>query len=66
MRPKAPQFLIDWQHYLEKKRGGPPKCCHSCDYYDENGKCEKFDAEPPVEFLGTENACDVWLEVIPF
>jgi hypothetical protein len=47
-------------------RGGPPKCCHSCDHYDENGKCEKFDAEPPVEFLGTENACDVWFEVIPF
>ena len=63
MKPKPPQFLVD---YLQNVRGGPPKCCASCDHYDENGKCEKFDAVPPSEFLGTEGACDVWIEAVPF
>lgn len=63
MKPKPPQFLVD---YLQNVRGGPPKCCASCDYYDENGKCEKFDAVPTDEFLVTEGRCVDWIEAVPF
>ncbi len=65
MKPKAPQFLIDY--YLKSLRGLPPKCCHSCDHYDNNGKCTEFDAVPTDEFLVTQGCCIDWVEVVvPF
>lgn len=61
-RQPEPQVLIDWR----KSNSEPPKVCYNCDHYDIDGKCEKFKAEPPLEFSQTPGACDQWFELIPF
>jgi len=44
MRPNEPSFVIAWREFDKK---GPPKCCHTCEWYSKNGKCEKHGMEPP-------------------
>ena len=62
-RPPEPQFLIDYREWV---KAGPPKCCHTCDEYSPDGKCFKFDMRPPDEFAATPDACDQWIDEIPF
>ena len=62
-RPPEPQFLIDYREWL---KAGPPKCCFTCDEYDASGHCRKFEMRPPEEFASSVDACDQWVEVIPF
>lgn len=47
-------------------RQGPPKCCHTCDSYTQDGECERFGTEPPADFAATPGACPNWLMEIPF
>jgi hypothetical protein len=63
MRPQEPEFLIQWREWVQ---AGPPKCCHTCDYYDHHGKCFEFDMMPPEDFASTVDACDKWIQEIPF
>lgn len=58
-RHKQPDILISW-------RDGPPKMCHTCEYYDEDGVCQEHQQEPPEEFAASPDACQDWLEAIPF
>ena len=62
-RPPEPEFLVQWREWM---RAGPPKCCFTCDEYDESGHCRKFEMRPPEEFASSVDACDQWVEVIPF
>ena len=62
-RPPEPQFLID---YRELVKAGPPKCCHTCDYFNKSGHCMEFDMTPPDDFASTVNSCDKWIEELPF
>jgi len=60
--PKPPHVIA----YEEQKKAGPPKCCHTCDWYDANGMCLTYWMEPPEDFAATEGACPEWLDNIPF
>ena len=62
-RPPEPEFLIQWREWM---RAGPPKCCFTCDAYDESGHCLAFDMTPPEDFASTVDACEQWVEMIPF
>lgn len=62
-RPTEPEFLIQWRVWYQ---AGPPKCCHSCEHYDEAGRCEEFDMEPPESFASARDVCAQWQRAIPF
>jgi hypothetical protein len=62
-RPPEPQFLVDYREWV---KAGPPKCCHTCDWYEDDGKCAKYEMEPPAEFAATEDECHDWIEECPF
>ena len=63
MIPEEPQFLKDW---WGKQREPIPRCCHTCDHYDQDGRCAAYDMEPPAEFTQQRDACPQWIEMIPF
>jgi hypothetical protein len=58
-RPPEPEFVKVW-------REGPPKCCHTCEYFNEEGHCTGFDLKPPDDFAATKDACEMWLYEVPF
>lgn len=62
-RPPEPEWLIQWREWI---RAWPPKCCHTCDHYDQFGHCLAFDMRPPEEFASTVDACDRWVMEVPF
>ncbi len=62
-RPPEPQFLIDYREWV---KAGPPKCCFTCDKYNESGHCRKFEMRPPEEFAATVDACENWEPECPF
>lgn len=63
MRPSEPEFLKQWREWQE---AGPPKCCHTCEFYTEAGECGKFGMQPPEDFAATTDACDSWIMAVPF
>ncbi len=63
MRPKEPDFLVQGREWL---KSWPPKCCHTCEYFDANGLCEVFNTNPPEEFAASVGECDKWEREIPF
>ena len=62
-RPPEPEFLIDYREWV---KAGPPKCCFTCDEYDESGHCRKFEMRPPDEFAASVDACESWEPECPF
>jgi hypothetical protein len=63
MRHKMPDVVRIYKQSMDL---GAPKCCHTCDFYQKDGVCEKHDAIPPEDFAAKLNACpDFWAE-IPF
>lgn len=58
-RHQEPEFVTVW-------RKGPPHCCHTCDFYGDDGVCLKFKSEPPEDFASTPDACASWLFAVPF
>lgn len=63
MRHPIPKIVADYDLLIEK---GPPKCCHTCDFYDVNGTCVAFFMEPPEDFASTVDACPEHILEIPF
>lgn len=63
MRPSEPEFLRQWREWDAM---GPPKCCHTCIAYAQDGRCDKFGMVPPEEFVGTPDACEQWELGVPF
>ena len=61
-RHEEPSWLIDYR----KSIINPPKCCHTCDGYNETGICIEFQMIPPADFAETTGACDKWILEIPF
>ena len=63
MRPPEPEFVRQyWQQAIQPI----PRCCHTCDHYDQDGRCDSYDTTPPAEFTQQRDACHRWLEMIPF
>lgn len=63
IRPPEPQNVQQWRVWYAK---GPPRCCHTCEYFQSDGSCERHNAQPPPEFTSQENACREWSQEIPF
>lgn len=62
-KPTPPESVTRWARDM---RGPAPRCCHTCNYYDPEGRCRFFDQRPPDDFVGTLGACDEWEDEIPF
>jgi hypothetical protein len=62
-RTSEPDFLIQYRELIKK---GEPRCCHTCEHYNDIGHCERYDMRPPDEFTQTQDACPAWLYDIPF
>lgn len=62
-RPPQPEIVTQWEEWL---RAGPPRCCHTCENYSKDGDCMKFDMRPPEQFAATADACDEYLQEVPF
>ena len=62
-KPTPPPAAAEWLRYMDLP---PPRCCHTCYKYQDDGTCEQFNMRPPDEFTQTLNACDQWEDIIPF
>jgi hypothetical protein len=60
-RYKEPPEVVAW-----RRRGEPPRCCHTCENYSEAGRCVKYDSTPPEDFAAQAGACPAWEHEIPF
>ena len=58
--PEMVKLYRDWIQY------GPPKCCHTCDKYDQNGKCTQYDRVPPEDVAAAISECDEYVMEPPF
>lgn len=47
-------------------KAGPPRCCHTCEHYGNDGLCVTFFMEPPEDFATTVDSCPEWEIEIPF
>ena len=61
MRHEKPSIVVAWERGVLA-----PKCCHTCENYDEQGVCQVYIEEPPAEFAATQDQCDQWKMMIPF
>lgn len=62
-RPPEPESVRLWREWTAN---GPPRCCHTCHHYDNEGFCERFEQRPPEGFAATHDACPSWVMEIPF
>jgi hypothetical protein len=62
-RPPEPEYVRLWREWLAK---GPPRCCYTCEHYDWDGRCAKFDMSPPKEFSESLDQCEAWSQEMPF
>lgn len=63
LRHQEPETV---RKYRKAVQTPPPRCCHTCDHYRDDGVCEKFDMEPPEDFAATEDACPEYEQEVPF
>lgn len=62
-RHAEPDFVTDFKRWLA---AGPPKCCHTCEHYGNDGQCVEFFMKPPAEFAAEVDACPKWEAECPF
>lgn len=62
-KPPEPDFVTAWREWIKK---GPPRCCHTCNFYGVNGECGVFHMQPPPEFAATTDQCEKWEQEVPF
>lgn len=62
-RPPEPEYLVQWREWAAM---GPPKCCHTCDYYTPAGECQEHNMHPPDEFAGQADQCAQWENALAF
>ena len=63
MRHAEPEMVKTYKQWLA---AGPPKCCHTCEHYGNDGQCVEFFMQPPVEFASELGACPKWEREVPF
>lgn len=64
--------LAEWRAVRDSLRAALSRveainpCCHSCTHFDL-GRCRKHDADIPIAFQRTPEACEHWThDAIPF
>ncbi len=63
MRHPEPEMVTTYKQWLAS---GPPKCCHTCEHYGNDGQCVEFFMKPPAEFASELGACPKWEVECPF
>lgn len=67
MQPKTkwpePQIVKDYRKAISTP---PPRCCHPCEEYKDNGICDLFSMEPPENFASEIGKCKDWIFGVPF
>ena len=63
MRHAEPDFVTDFKRWLA---AGPPRCCHTCEHYGNDGQCVEFFMKPPAKFAAEVDACPKWEAECPF
>lgn len=63
MRPTPPDAVLI---YREAKSMQPPRCCHTCWDFSDDGLCFKFKIAPPDEFTREIDVCEDWFPEVPF
>lgn len=63
MKPPEPDFVTAWREWVKQ---GPPRCCHTCQFYNNDGECDFYHMVPPPEFVSETSKCDKWIMEIPF
>jgi hypothetical protein len=62
-RPQEPKFLVEYREWV---KAGPPKCCHTCEHFGNDGLCVEFFMTPPAEFAEALDLCPSWELEVPF
>ena len=62
-RHAEPEYLVQWREWYE---AGPPRCCHTCENYGNDGLCVEFFMTPPPEFAEAVGECPSWMQEVPF
>lgn len=62
-RENEPDFVRRWREFA---RLGPPRCCYTCDYFDQSGVCEMYNETPPEEFTRAVDRCEHWIQEFDF
>jgi len=62
-RPPEPEFVAAWREWI---KNGPPRCCHTCEFYSPKGECGAFHMVPPPEFAEKTDACEKWTQELPW
>jgi hypothetical protein len=62
-KPPEPDHVRNWREWI---KAGPPRCCHTCEFFKDDGRCSAFDMAPPPDFAAKADACDRWEQEIPF
>ena len=62
MKHKEPEIVTAYYRAI----ANPPKCCHTCDSYQDDGMCREHGMAPPEEFAATHDACAQWCYAVPF
>ena len=63
MKYPEPEIVTLYRKTLQTM---PPRVCHTCDHYSDQGHCAEFDAEPPAEFASEPGGCSLWEWELPF
>lgn len=59
--------LKEAQEADHRKRSAVKQNCLTCERMaHQPGYCTEYAASPPQEFITKENACDSWVQEIPF
>ena len=61
-RPPPPEFVTEWERVCKS----PPKSCHTCINYDQQGICEIYEQAPPDDFIHKQGECESWMQDVPF
>jgi len=59
MRHPEPAIVTEY-------KAGPPKVCHTCEHYANDGLCTFHFQTPPEDFAATPGACPDWEVECPF
>lgn len=62
-RPPEPEIVTA---YRATTKVEPPKVCHTCDHYQQNGLCREFGETVPEAFAAAPDVCQLWEEELPF
>jgi hypothetical protein len=63
LRHQTPDKVKKYTRIMEQ---GPPRCCHTCEHYRDDGLCDVYRMTPPEDFAATDDACGDYLQEVPF